>query len=89
VRLHEIEVQAKEDKQASQYERALQEYFVRTTPIGTDRHNNAYWSFAGDDSRLFVQSREVVEMPNCPMPPKSGPDHDANLTRLFESRPNR
>lgn len=91
MKLHELETQAKDDKLASQHERALQEYFVRTVPIGSDRYNNSYWSFTGDN-RLFVQSRELLsaeEMARCPMPPKSGPDHDANLTRLFESRPNR
>ena len=91
MKLHEMEVQAKEDKQASQYERALQEYFVRTTPIGSDRNCNTYWSFVGD-GRLFVQSREPLseeELANCPMPPCSGPDYDANLNRLFDSRPNR
>lgn len=92
VRLHEMGLQAKEDRQASQYERALQEYFVRTTPIGSDRHNNTYWSFVGDNNRLFVQTRVDLseeERASCPMPPRAGPGHDANLTRLFESRPNR
>lgn len=91
VKLHEIEVQAKEDRQTSQYERALQEYFVRTTPIGTDRNHNSYWSFVGDD-RLFVQTRVPLSPEAeaaCPHPPSSGRDHDANLTRLFESRPNK
>lgn len=91
MKLHEMDVQAKEDKQASQHERALQEYFVRTTPIGSDRHQNTYWSFVGDD-RLFVQSRAPLsaeEAAACPVPPLSGRDHDSNLTRLFDSRPNR
>ena len=91
LKLHEIETQAKEDRQTSQYERALNEYFVRTTPIGTDRKHNSYWSFVGDD-RLFVQTRELLSPEAeeaCPRPPSSGRDHDANLTRLFNSRPNR
>lgn len=32
------------------------EYFVRTEPLGTDRANNRYWMFEGDD-RLFVEMR--------------------------------
>lgn len=91
MKLHELDVQAKEDKQTSKYERALQEYFVRTTPIGSDRHHNTYWSFVGDD-RLFVQAPVPLtaeEAASCPVPPQSGRDYDANLTRLFESRPNR
>jgi hypothetical protein len=91
VKVHEMELQAKEDRQRSQYERALQEYFVRTTPMGSDRYNNTYWSFGGDN-RLFVQSHHLLseqELAACPRPPSSGPDYDANLTRLYESRPNR
>ena len=91
MKLYELETQAKEDKLASQHEKALQEYFVRTTPIGTDRYYNTYWSFAGDD-RLFVQSRELLteaELEHCPMPPQSGPECDPTLSRLFSSRPNR
>ena len=91
IKLHEIEVQAKEDRQTSQYERALQEYFVRTTPIGSDRRHTTYWSFVGDD-RLFVQTREALSPEAealCPRPPNSGKDSDACLARLFDSRPNR
>jgi hypothetical protein len=95
-KLNEMEIQAKEDKQASQHERALQEYFVRTTPIGFDRFRNSYWSFTGDD-RLFVQLREPLQasdLAHCPMPPPVGADGtsddaDVVLNKLYESRPNR
>ena len=91
MKLHELELQAKEDKLASQHERALQEYFVRTTPIGSDRHRSSYWAFAGDD-RLFVQTREPLQPEDlvaCPLPPTAGADRDPILNKLFDSRPNR
>mmetsp|Transcript_30144 Transcript_30144/g.68461 ORF Transcript_30144/g.68461 Transcript_30144/m.68461 type:complete len:1247 (-) Transcript_30144:1529-5269(-) len=88
--LNEIDVQAKEDRATSQAEKAQQEYFVRTLPIGQDRHRSQYFSFVGDD-RLFVQSREPLlpEDVTCLLPASSGPDVDPVLNRLFDSRPNR
>ncbi len=41
--LSDLESKAEEDRAASQHERALQEYFVRSSPIGEDRFKNQYW----------------------------------------------
>lgn len=32
----------------SRYEKLMAEKFVRTEPLGTDRHGRRYWIFAGD-----------------------------------------
>eukprot|EP01034_Spumella_vulgaris_P023030 gene23030-29219_t len=88
--LADMETKTAEDRAASQHERALGEYFVRTTPIGSDRFHNTYWSFIGDE-RLFVQQREEIPEKERTglIPPTSGPHHDKTLSHLFSSRPNR
>lgn len=40
---------AREDKAHSEHERALQEYSVRTLPLGRDRAHSEYWAFPHDD----------------------------------------
>lgn len=91
MKLNELEVQAKEDKINSMHERTLQEYFVRTMPIGKDRFNNQYWVFNGDDTRLFVQiltedSENTAH--NNLLLSTLFPD-DLALQLLYKSRPNR
>lgn len=87
--MHEIESKAKEDKASSQHERALQEYFVRTEPIGTDRNNSIYWHFIGEDNKLFVQERQFTVHYDGAVPPSSGKETDEILCKVFNSRPNR
>lgn len=89
--LNDLETKAEEDRVANQHERALQEYFVRTSPIGTDRFHNQYWSFVGDE-RLFVQVRE--EIPAAERTGLIPPSHSNSmegdvLNHLYQSRPNR
>ena len=51
---HEIEQEAKEEKQQYENEQALNEYFVRIEPIGMDRNYRRYYAFTHDD-RLYVE----------------------------------
>jgi hypothetical protein len=51
----ELDAQANDERLAVQYERQLQEYMVRSVPLGYDRYNRAYWSLLGDDRRIYVQ----------------------------------
>lgn len=55
MRLNALETQAKEDLTSSKYDRALQEHFVRSMPLGADRYGSQYWNFTGDESLVFVQ----------------------------------
>lgn len=87
--MHEIETKAKEDKVSTQHEKALQDYFVRTEPIGTDRNHSVYWQFVGEENKLFVQERQLVTQYNGPVPPSSGRESDEILCKVFNSRPNR
>lgn len=92
--LNELEIKAKEDKLASKHEKALDDYFVRTEPLGSDRYHRTYWKFMADDNRLFVECKEEDEAMKafgpCPPPPSSSKALDQIvLNRLFESRPNR
>ncbi len=87
--MHDIETKAKEDKLTSQHERALQEYFVRTEPIGSDRNHSLYWHFVGEDNKLFVQERNSCIEYEGSVPPSSGRECDEVLNKLFSSRPNR
>lgn len=88
--LTDLETKAKEDRLASSHEKALQEHFIRTAPLGTDRLQREYWSFVGDE-RLFVCTR--VELPagevDVLAPPSTGPYADPLLARMFNCRPNR
>ena len=74
------------------HERALQEYFVRTVPLGLDRHNSQYWNFIGDENLLFVQ-RRVTPADNVATkllpPPTLDNTNDNCLSHLYRSRPNR
>jgi len=51
----QLEVATKEARVASEHEKALTQYFIRTEPLGYDRHHRAYWCFDGD-TRVFVQT---------------------------------
>ena len=93
--LSELENKASDDKIASKHEKALEEFFVRTEPLGTDRYGRIYWRFMADENRLFVETRE--EDPETrdfgPSPPavlsSEATTDQVVLNRLFQSRPNR
>jgi hypothetical protein len=87
--LHELETRADEDKQASKHERALEEFFVRTEPLGGDRHRSVYWRFMAEENRLFVESKVLEENGGAVCPPSSSNPSDVVLNKLFLSRPNR
>ena len=97
-------MRAKEDRASSQHERTLQEHFVRTSPLGSDRRGALYWAFAGDE-RLFVQEKVPLAPGEVkgPRPPRAAlskldapsaqptvEERDAQvLWRLYERRPHR
>eukprot|EP01038_Epipyxis_sp_PR26KG_P006434 gene6434-8854_t len=98
----ELDAKSKEDRAISQHEKALQEYFVRTSPIGSDRDHSLYWTFQGDD-RLFVQKRikdnsvsssSMRPVNVCPYSEKSNNSNSEDLSsqsllRIYDSRPSR
>lgn len=55
----EIEAKAAELENSQGLNKALAESFVRTEPLGLDRHFRQYWNFDGDD-RLWVCERQWV-----------------------------
>jgi hypothetical protein len=86
--LHELENRANEDKIVSKHEKALEEFFVRTEPLGSDRHFNIYWRFMADENRLFVESKSVDASSGDGIHPPSKLS-DGVLNKLFASRPNK
>lgn len=75
-----------------EHERALQEYFVRTSPIGEDRFHNKYWMFSCDDSAIYVQSKSSQTSFSSNersykglMPPQLSPEAKAKLADLSGS----
>lgn len=95
--LYEIESRAREEKEAFQHEKLLDEFFVRTTPVGVDRFGNHFWRFAVDDHRLFVQlqgrlppsaeSDDKRSLLLSAAPPSDGAHAEGVLSRLYASRP--
>ncbi|OQR88558.1 hypothetical protein THRCLA_10244, partial [Thraustotheca clavata] len=37
------------------YEKTMREFFIRTEPIGKDRHRGKYWVFRGDPKRVYIE----------------------------------
>jgi hypothetical protein len=93
LRLNALETQAKEDLATSMYDRALQDHFVRTMPLGTDRHGSQYWNFTGDENLIFVQrfaaptAAEIV--PTKLVPPLTSSTISNAFSHLHRSRPGR
>lgn len=96
--LSEIEQKAKEDREAVKYERTLEEYFVRTVPLGYDRFGNGFWHFPADEHRLFVQVKcspnnsnitsQIASGSSALAPPTEGmQQHETVLSKLFAARP--
>lgn len=50
----EFDAQAEEERVRYDHEKALNEYFIRLEPLGTDRHGRTYYSFQ-EDGRLYVE----------------------------------
>lgn len=76
---YDMEQRDKDDRAAMQHERTLQEYFVRTLPLGSDRNHSRYWAFAGDD-RLFVQTLVQNERPGPLKPSPLAIDSSSIIT---------
>jgi hypothetical protein len=97
--LNELETKAKENKTQQKHEQALQEFFVRTEPLGFDRNRRLYWQFTGDAGRLFVETKQQIpeeEYHGLRPPPllaqnPSTLEEEENkmLNVLFQSRPHR
>lgn len=95
--LFEIESRAREEKDAFKHEKLLEEFFVRTTPVGVDRFGNHFWRFAVDDHRLFVQlqsrlppsadTNDKRSVLLSAAPPSEGAHAEGVLSRLYASRP--
>ena len=54
--LHELDEKTESDKNESEMQRALNEYTIRTEPLGYDKFRNEYWAFNGDENRLYVKT---------------------------------
>jgi hypothetical protein len=95
LRLNALETQAKEDLATSMYDRALQEHFVRTVPLGTDRYGSQYWNFIGDENLIFVQrfaasaATEIVATKLMPPITSSSSAMSNTFSHLHRSRPGR
>jgi hypothetical protein len=88
--LYELEQKHKEDKMMLQHEQALEEHFVRTEALGSDRNQSLYWRFKGDPGRLFKQTirRDNADQPIGPEPLLEEEDlASITLCKLFQSRP--
>ena len=55
--LADAESAAKEAELEKRTSLALEEYFVRSEPLGMDRHYRRYWKLRGDN-RLWVETRD-------------------------------
>jgi hypothetical protein len=84
--LHDRESKAVEDRLQSQREKTMQDCFIATDPIGSDRHGSLYWLFTGDDNRVFVQQRTWSD---CSANGNLLPADDDVLRTLCLSRPSR
>jgi hypothetical protein len=76
---------AKDNKLNREHEKVLAEYFVRTEPLGKDRHMREYWSFDGDN-RLFVETRILI--PPTPVPNRSALQSPKSPKSLTPSKSN-
>ncbi|XP_048128723.1 DDT domain-containing protein DDB_G0282237 isoform X4 [Rhodamnia argentea] len=54
VEREEIEMSSKEQRK-QHYETEMEKRFIRTNPLGKDRHHNRYWWFRRD-GRIFIES---------------------------------
>ncbi len=57
---YQIDQENREAAHTQSLEKAISELYVRTEPIGQDRHFRTYWCFDGDE-RLFVQFEKSSE----------------------------
>jgi hypothetical protein len=95
--LYEFESRAKDERELFKHEKLLEEFFVRTQPVGVDRFGNHFWRFNVDDHRVFVQLKSrglpgstINEKTNVLLsaaPPSEGSQAEIVLNKLFVSRP--
>ncbi len=52
--MYDIEAKTAADKIEADFDKTMNEYTVRTEPLGSDRYGNTYWAFQGDPDRLYV-----------------------------------
>lgn len=70
--LHDIRKAAEKVKAEMEMEETLQEFVVRSEPLGYDRYFNEYYCFKGDRHRLYVRIRS--ELPSSSLISNSGAD---------------
>lgn len=92
----EIIVRQEEEKITAAHEKSLEQYVLRTNCLGTDRNHNSYWIFSGDNDRLFVQEKILIETSSLNKNDKqivsiakAFSENNKNFGQIYSSRPNK
>jgi hypothetical protein len=91
----EIIAKQEEEKITAAHEKSLEQFLLRTSCLGTDRNHNSYWVFNGDNERLFVQEKMLLDASldkngkQISKIAKAFSQNNKNFGQIYSSRPNK